>query len=504
MSRLKVVSEDQPGTATRLEQTLHELAERLGAERWVLCRMDGGEWGTHSLASLPRDHVYLSLVGQLGEMTPGWHSFAPAELGDAGLRLQIAGVGDLAVLSSSLRGTAALVFFENPVSGQLEAATGESDVPEDLIGLYEATSSGDVPADDRWDHEMRWLWEMLPSLGSFAGGRLDETAAVERLGNSLGARAVVTLVPRAGGIGVVASTAGPDGHHAERARLEAEGWESVTAEPSASLARALQEAKGTQVVGSWAVSWAAGNRVLLGIAPGGRRPSQEALDVASTLIGWAFGESEGTAAAGRHALLQERSRIASVIHEGLTQVVTNVAIQLQVLERFLGDPDKAAEMVRSSRSAVLAALDDLRGAIFELAPRLPDSGDLAGGITRYVNDFAGQWGINIECSVSGDERPVDPEIAALLFAFIQEGLTNVRKHAASADTTVEVIFGDESVAVSVSDTGKGFDPSSSADGGYRKHQGLSLLRSRVWLMGGTIDVDSAPGRGSTLRMEIST
>ncbi len=149
------------------------------------------------------------------------------------------------------------------------------------------------------------------------------------------------------------------------------------------------------MTGSWAVAWAVGSRLLVGVAPGSRRPSQEGLDLTATLLGWGFGQAEGSAAAGQHALLRERSRIASVIHEGLTQVVTNVAIQLQVLERHLDDPEKARSMVPESRNAVTHALDDLRGAIFELAPRGQGPDDFADGLARYVDDFCAQWGLDV-------------------------------------------------------------------------------------------------------------
>ncbi|MPZ68757.1 MAG: hypothetical protein GEU71_04420 [Actinobacteria bacterium] len=486
-----------------LEEALEGLRKRLGAERWVLCRLDGGQWSTQALPALPRDHVYLIAMETFEAVDEGWAAMETSEIPGSGPRLQVAGVARLAVLRSTLRRGPAFAVFENPVA-ELEGDVFVTEIPEQLGDQPSAVDQGALADDDRWDHEMHALWELLPALGLFAGGQADEEAAAQRTAQALDARALVALTPTATGISVVAAVKEGTDWNATSCVLEGESWEIVTDDPVVTLDRALKEACSGQVLGPWAVSWGVGNRLFMGVAPGGKRPSQEGLDIAATLLGWGFGQAEGNAAAGQHALLRERSRIASAIHEGLTQVVTNVAIQLQVLERYLGDPEKAAAMVEASREAVTQALDDLRGAIFELAPRETGSDDLAGGLVRYVDDFGAQWGLEVDCDVEGTERPVDPDIVALMFAFVQEGLTNVRKHAQSTSATIMLEFTADGIKVQVSDQGEGFDPSARDDEGFRKHQGLNLLRSRVWLMGGRIDVVSSPGQGTSLVMEISS
>lgn len=487
-----------------LEGALERLRVRLGAERWVLCRLDGGQWSTHALPALPRDHVYLTTIETFETVEEGWAQLETTDISGSGPRLQVAGVARLAVLRFKLRGSAAFAVFENS-EPERTTETFTEEIPAELSDLpAPASPAGELTDDDRWDHEMHALWELLPALGLFAGGEADELAAAKRTAQALDARALVALTPTPTGIGVAAAVNGGAGWTGRTAILEGESWEIVTGEPTMSLDRALKKAFDSQVVGPWAVAWGVGNRLFLGIAPGGRRPSQEGLDLAATLLGWGFGQAEGNTAAGQHALLRERSRIASAIHEGLTQVVTNVAIQLQVLERHLGDPAKATEMVVASREAVLQALEDLRGAIFELAPREAGSDDLAGGLGRYVDDFGAQWGLEVDCLVEGDERPVNPDVVAMTFAFVQEGLTNVRKHAQTTAAKVHLVYDDAAIKVEVQDEGRGFDPDARADEGFRKHQGLNLLRSRVWLAGGRFEVVSAPLMGTSLVMEISS
>ena len=201
-------------------------------------------------------------------------------------------------------------------------------------------------------------------------------------------------------------------------------------------------------------------------------------------------------------MLQERARIASVMHEGITQVLTNVALQMEVLEQLLVDPEAARTMLKSLREAVLEALDSLRGAILELNPAAPEWTDLAGGLERFTSDFASQWGMQVRYEMTGNEREVDPEVVAVVFGFVQEALTNVRKHAPESRTEVTLSFEDATVIVTVVDDGPGFDTDAGAEAGFRLHQGLGLTRSRINLAGGRFTLRSAPDEGTTLKLEI--
>lgn len=191
-----------------------------------------------------------------------------------------------------------------------------------------------------------------------------------------------------------------------------------------------------------------------------------------------------------------------MIHEGITQVLTNVAIQMEVLDRAIEDPTAGRKMLGAMRSAVLDALDDLRGAILELTPAAPDWSDLAGGLARFVEDFAAQWGLDLTVATEGEAREVEPETLALVFGFVQEALSNVRKHAGTSEAGVVLTFEPETVAVTVSDEGEGFDPGGDIEEGFRRHQGLTIMRTRARLAGARFAVDSSPGRGTSVRLEV--
>ena len=212
--------------------------------------------------------------------------------------------------------------------------------------------------------------------------------------------------------------------------------------------------------------------------------------------------SPGGAQDRQDALLRERARIGSVIHEGITQVLTNVAIQLEVAGHVLDDPEQARTMLTASREAVLEALDSLRTIIFDLTPRDDEWTDLIGGLEQFVGDFGAQWGLTVDLRVEGEAREVDAEVTSLVFAFVQEGLTNARKHAQVDEVAVHVEFLRGRLAVEIADEGVGIDVEDHEERSLRQHQGLKLMESRVRLLDGTFRLDAGAGSGVRLRMEI--
>lgn len=203
----------------------------------------------------------------------------------------------------------------------------------------------------------------------------------------------------------------------------------------------------------------------------------------------------------RHnALLRERARIASVIHEGITQVLTNVSVQLEVLRHSAENPDVVRELVGMSRDAVLESLESLRAVIFDLNPPEEEWADLISGLRSFLDDYASQWGIAVTFNVDGDARDVDAEIISTVFAFVQEGLTNVRRHAQTDAATVTVTFASDRLHVAVQDEGAGIQPHDTD--GLRPHQGLNIVKSRVRLLQGSVRIDSSPGAGTTVAITV--
>lgn len=206
-----------------------------------------------------------------------------------------------------------------------------------------------------------------------------------------------------------------------------------------------------------------------------------------------------------NAMLRERARLASVIHEGITQSLTTVALQLDTLGFVLdSDPQEAGVMVAAARAAVVDALDGLRSIIVDLTPPEEPWTDLVGGLQRFAADYGSQWGTAVEVNVVGTPRVVDAQVTSLVFAVVQEGLTNVRKHTRATSAQVRISFGATRLVVEVSDTAGSDGAATPAPdaAGLRRHQGLAIMRSRARLLGGLVEFTTDPARGSTLRLTV--
>ncbi|MGW0598826.1 sensor histidine kinase [Streptomyces sp. NPDC002776] len=228
------------------------------------------------------------------------------------------------------------------------------------------------------------------------------------------------------------------------------------------------------------------------------------LVLALAMAAVAIGEQQGRARleeyAARIAELSataERNRLARDIHDSLGHHLTAVAVQLEKAAAFRGhDPDAADQAVADARHSADRALEDVRTSVRALrddrsAP-LPLPSALA-DLVRQLDDG------RIEVSLRVDGEPYDgPAGPALttLYRAAQEALTNVRRHADARRVSVVLTFGADSARLVVADDGRGFRPG--AVTGF----GLLGIQERTRLVGGTVEIDSAPGAGTRITVEV--
>ncbi|MEV4346310.1 sensor histidine kinase [Actinoplanes sp. NPDC049596] len=200
-------------------------------------------------------------------------------------------------------------------------------------------------------------------------------------------------------------------------------------------------------------------------------------------------EQEARRAAARLATLEERNRVARDIHDGLGHGLTVVQIQIKAARAVLGkQPEKADELLGKAQEQAEEALREVRrsvGALREERDAL--GGKLTEALRRLTSDV----------DIVGEARPLSPEAEESLFRTAQEGLTNVRKHAHATKAALVLDFSrPAAVRLEVRDNGKGV--AGGATGGF----GLVGLRERAARLGGDLTLESTPGAGSTLRMEV--
>jgi signal transduction histidine kinase len=205
-------------------------------------------------------------------------------------------------------------------------------------------------------------------------------------------------------------------------------------------------------------------------------------------------------AAAHHeaGVLAERHRLAGEIHDTLAQGFTSIVTLVQAAEAGV-DP-QAAQVRRHLDMALATARDNLAEArvlVAALCPARLEDSSLGEALCRVAEATSAEAGIRTRTEIVGRVRPLPTGIEVVLLRVCQEALANVRKHAGASEVSVHLRYTDDQVELNVTDDGAGFDMAS-VDGGY----GLRGMRDRVRAVGGTVGVESAPGAGTTVLVEV--
>jgi two-component system, NarL family, sensor histidine kinase DegS len=192
----------------------------------------------------------------------------------------------------------------------------------------------------------------------------------------------------------------------------------------------------------------------------------------------------------------ERQRLSRQMHDGPAQALSNFILQTEIAMRLMDvDATQARDELNNLKSSAMGTFQKVRNFIFELRPMMLDDLGLAPTIRRYADAFKEQTGLDINVTITGQERRLEPYLEVMLFRAIQELLGNAARH--SQGTLVKIILdlGEERIRVSVDDNGKGFDPDSIHQG---NSLGLKLIRERTEMLGGSFEIDSALGKGARI------
>jgi two-component system sensor histidine kinase DegS len=195
----------------------------------------------------------------------------------------------------------------------------------------------------------------------------------------------------------------------------------------------------------------------------------------------------------------ERQRLARQMHDEPAQALSNFILQTEIaLRLFDVDQDKAREELASLKLAATTTFQKVRNFIFELRPMMLDDLGLAPTLNRYVEAFKESSGLDVRVSLGGLETRLEPYREVMVFRAVQELLHNAQRHSGATQATVQVDSFQEQVKVSVEDNGKGFILEEALERG----RGLKLLRERVEMLGGTLEVLSTPGQGTKVSFQI--
>jgi signal transduction histidine kinase len=198
-----------------------------------------------------------------------------------------------------------------------------------------------------------------------------------------------------------------------------------------------------------------------------------------------------------NAALDERTRLAREIHDGLAQDLWYAKLKQSRLVSAPDLDDETRATVREVATALDSALAEARGAVMAMRTD-PASADLARVIQHYVSDFTDRFGVRVAFEAP-DRLPQLPARAeAEILRIVQEALNNSRKHADATLVRVRVESVDTTVRITVADNGRGFDPTKVPDDRY----GLRSMAERAELVHGRLAVESAPSDGTRVILEL--
>ena len=201
-----------------------------------------------------------------------------------------------------------------------------------------------------------------------------------------------------------------------------------------------------------------------------------------------------------NAVLGERNRIAREIHDTLAQGYVGISVQLEVLAELLrmSKVEAAQKHLDLTRGYVREGLADARQSIWAL--RSQDSGETTLPVKlRRMVETEGNHGLESSFSIFGAYRPLPPDTEQEILRVAQEAIHNVKKHAAAKQMKVQLEYGPQEIALDIRDDGQGF---AMDDVPATGHYGLTGMRERATVIGGTLEVASEPGAGTTVRLRI--
>lgn len=200
----------------------------------------------------------------------------------------------------------------------------------------------------------------------------------------------------------------------------------------------------------------------------------------------------------------ERRRVARELHDVTGQALATLAVRLEALTaRPVSSAKDIETQLEEIKSLLAATSKEVHGLIYDLRPSLLDDLGLPAALRSCAHNSLDAAGVEIYLEVVGQEKRLPPQVEIALFRIAQEAITNIACHARAESTYVSLEFKDKGIAVQVEDDGIGFDLLRVfGPVGARQGVGLLGMKERAELLGGTLTIDTKPGGGTRVAVEI--
>ena len=206
--------------------------------------------------------------------------------------------------------------------------------------------------------------------------------------------------------------------------------------------------------------------------------------------------------ARRAAQIEERSRLARELHDSVTQTLFSMTLTAEAARVQLdrNNSVRAAQQIDRLKDAAHQSLGEMRELLLQLRPTPLQELGLVRALREHIATLEAH-SLDVALHVQGDESRLNPQHAAGLYRISQEAISNVLRHAEAQHVTLDFNFEPHAICLCVSDDGRGFDPATLERGG--RQLGLTSMAERAAELGGTCQIDSRLGEGTTLKVVIN-
>lgn len=198
---------------------------------------------------------------------------------------------------------------------------------------------------------------------------------------------------------------------------------------------------------------------------------------------------------------EDRRRISRDLHDDVNQRLAMLAMDLRQAEKHpANDLDELRATLKVISDRLTSVSDDVRQMAYRFHPSVLEDLGLVKAVRRVVDDFSARTGIKCSYVHQDPAEAIPTEVAICLYRVLQESLSNIARHSKAVQVEIELMCEEDLVSLSIRDNGVGFDAGQLARVGG--HLGLLSMKERVRLVKGRLDIDSQPGRGTHIRVDV--
>ncbi len=200
----------------------------------------------------------------------------------------------------------------------------------------------------------------------------------------------------------------------------------------------------------------------------------------------------------------ERLRLSQQMHDGPAQTLSNFVVQADIASRYLDiNPSRAKDELTALKTVAMNSFQKIRMFIAELRPMMLDDLGLIPTIRRYIDDFKDSSGMDVTLQVKGTDKRYESYIEVFIFRTLQDLLSNTMRcntdNPGRVQVALQMNVEDSFIRVTLSDNGMGFDENAEKDSGVIA---IKLIKERVEMLGGYIEIDAGLGRGTRITLQI--